>query len=243
MNRCYEKNLLVEYSYCDPHNRMTLTYLLKEAQQISMEHCDRIGLGKQHLLELNKVFLLAKLRVRVHRMPLGGELVTIKTLPYMPVRLQYPRFTELYDRDGKLLVEIDSRWILVDTVTRRIVRRPPPELPLEFPSLDTLEDWKPERPESLVPIGQEKVRYSMTDSNGHLNNAVYADLACNQAEEALVAGSPVRRFTIFYHHEALYGQTVALSAAREGNAYFLTGALPDGLCFESKLELEELESK
>lgn len=235
----FEKETRVQYSYCDSFNRMTLSYLLKEAQEISMQHCDQLGLSNAFLASLGKVFLLAKLHVTVHDMPKGGQIVRIATIPYLPVRLQYPRFTRVYDREGTLLVEVDSRWMLVDIESRRIVRRPPEDLPLPFPEIEGLGDFKFPKlsDEAFLPAGQVRVRYSMADTNRHLNNAVYADLACNQAEEELMAGKPVKSLSLFYHHEARFGEEMKLSSYREGDTFYLRGRLPEWLCFEAVLAL------
>lgn len=48
----FEKETCVQYSYCDSFNRMTLSYLLKEAQEISMQHCDQLGLSNAFLASL-----------------------------------------------------------------------------------------------------------------------------------------------------------------------------------------------
>ena len=235
----FEKEIRVQYSYCDSFNRMTLSYLLKEAQEISMQHCDQLGLSNAFLASLGKVFLLAKLHVTVHDMPKGGQIVRIATIPYLPVRLQYPRFTRVYDREGTLLAEVDSRWMLVDIESRRIVRRPPEDLPLPFPQIEGLGDFKFPKlaDEDLRPAGRIRVQYSMADTNRHLNNAVYADLACNQAEEELMAGKTIKSLSLFYHHEARFGEEMELSSYREGKTFYLRGQLPACLCFESELVL------
>ena len=77
----------------------------------------------------------------------------------------------------------------------------------------------------------------MTDVNHHMNNAVYADLACNAIEQELFAGRHIASFTIQYHREAKFGETISLYQKKEENRYFLEGQLGDAACFESLLEL------
>ena len=137
------------------------------------------------------------------------------------------------------MAEVDSRWMLVDLESRRIVRRPPEGLPLPFPEIQGLQDFKFPKlaEEEFLPAGRVRVRYSMADTNRHLNNAVYADLACNRAEEELMAGKTVKSLTLFYHHEAKFGEEVELAACRKEDTFYLRGRLPGQLCFEAELSL------
>lgn len=229
----FEKELRVQYSYCDWRNQMPLSYLLKEAQEISMQHCDQLGIGSAALRKRNMVFLLSKIQVTVARMPVGGETVRVRTVPYLPVRLQYPRFTFFYDAQGALLAQVDSRWVLVETDTRKIFRRPPAGLSLPFPESPPLEEIKLPRTQELLERETIRVRYAQTDVNGHLNNASYADLVCNCLEEHFYEQKQVGRFSIAYHHEALRGEEITLLQGEEGGLCSVKGMLPSGPCFES----------
>ena len=69
----FSRDFRVEYSSCDSKNEMKLSYILKKSQEISMEHCDEIGIGRTFLLGINKVFLLAKINLNVINMPKRGR--------------------------------------------------------------------------------------------------------------------------------------------------------------------------
>ena len=55
--RLFVKRTKIEYSYCDWSNAMKLSYLLGEAQEVSMEHCDALGIGGDYFMSIHKAFL------------------------------------------------------------------------------------------------------------------------------------------------------------------------------------------
>lgn len=240
MYAVYRRPFIVPYAQCDCNEKLKLSAALKEAQQVSMEHCDQLGIGNRYLLSLNMVFLLAKIHIDITHMPRGGETLAIETVPYLPVRAIYPRVTTLYGEKEEPLMRIDSRWTLVNTQTDRILRRPPEGLPLPFtPTPQDFSDVKIAAPASLQPLEQVRVRYCNLDSNHHLNNGEYADLVCNCLEQELLEGWETAAFTILYHHEAKLGQTICLEGARQENIRYIRGTLDQGPCFESEVILQK----
>ena len=101
-----EKQIRVQECFCDMFYNMPLSYMLKEAQQISGEHCETLGIGNDYMKGIGKAFLLAKLKVDIARQPKGGEEITIKTVPYLPRMFAYPRFTYFMDQQGNTLVTV-----------------------------------------------------------------------------------------------------------------------------------------
>lgn len=176
--KSYEKEITVYQYECDVKNRMTAAALLKQVQQISTEHCDIFGLDAAYYQSTNTAFLLSKISLLFHREILVGEKLKLVTQPSLPVKAVYHRYTSAYDEQGKEAASVDSRWILVDTQTRRILRKIPENFHFPF-----LTEQVPEHPCKLVKsecmehAGEQSAVYSKVDQNGHLNNTEYA-LSC-----------------------------------------------------------------
>ena len=236
----FEKTITVEYPQCDLNNRMHLFAILQQGQQISMEHCDHLpGMGKQELEPKHLAFLLAKLHLEITKLPLAGQSITMRTEPFQPVLAQFPRFTTFFDEHGEQLMRLDARWILVDTTTLRILRRPGKELPMEFPSGDPLPDFPSCRVQEMEAVEDVPVRYSLLDSNHHVNNAMYAQFVSNCVEDRILAGQEITSFAIVYHNQAQYGQTITLLRKDEGANSFVKGMLGGTICFESSVGFRE----
>ncbi len=241
--RLFVERTKIEYSYCDWSNAMKLSYLLGEAQEVSMEHCDALGIGGDYFMSFHKAFLLAKLRGRIWRMPRGGEEVIITTQPNMPVRSQYRRITRILDVEENVLVELDSRWILVDMDTKRIVRRLPEGIKAPFVELTELEDFRSSLPDQMTETERVRVRYNMVDINRHLNNAIYGDLISNLLEDRLFGGETIGELALFYHREAKMGDELVLYTAEEGQRFHVRGEIEGNCCFEASVTLVPGENR
>ena len=121
----YTEQFRVTDCDCDMNRRLTAGAFLRMAQQISTDQCVRLGMDDAFYRENHAVFLLAKLALQVERTPQNGEVLTLTTMPEQPRRAVYKRVTEARDEKGERVALLDSRWVLVDTDTRHILRRAP----------------------------------------------------------------------------------------------------------------------
>ncbi|MBR5486216.1 MAG: hypothetical protein IKV41_06875 [Oscillospiraceae bacterium] len=71
-----------------------ISNLLKYAQHVATYHCEDLGIGRDYMLGLGKVFLLGKMRGVINRLPRSTEKLTVKTTPFEPVRAQYQRLID-----------------------------------------------------------------------------------------------------------------------------------------------------
>lgn len=236
--KTHQMNHGVEYAYCDRQGEARLSYLLAMAQQISMEHCDSAGVGGQFFCDRGMAFLLAKLRLEIPRVPLGGETLSLLTKPNLPIRAQYRRLTDFFDDSGALCCHMDSRWVLVDMASRRMLRRMPDGIDLPFLDGEEMEDFRPSPPRNLTLREEVTVRCSMLDINNHMNNTVYGDIITNLLEHRLMAGERIRSVEIFYHREALHGDTLSLWCGEDGSRFFIRASVGEVCCFEAAGELE-----
>ena len=66
---------------CDMNHRLTAGAFLRLAQQISTDQCESIGMNDDFYRQNHAVFLLAKQALQVDRVPRGGEVLTLVTMP------------------------------------------------------------------------------------------------------------------------------------------------------------------
>ena len=232
-----EKQIRVQECFCDMFYNMPLSYMLKEAQQISGEHCEMLGIGNDYMKGIGKAFLLAKLKVDIARQPKAGEEITIKTVPYLPRMFAYPRFTYFMDQQGNTLVTVDSRWILVDTAERKIERELPKAMEGLFPRGQDIGDFRIPRMRETEYLEDYVVKYSVTDFIGHMTNAAYGDVAVNCFGDELLEGKTLRSAILAYHKEALPGQTIRLYTEKSGSFRMVQGMLEEKPGFEAMLEI------
>ena len=221
----YEEHFTALNTECDPWDRMTPGSVLRRVQDISIAQCEQKGLNEALYQKTQTTFLLAKLSLVIGRMPAVGERVRMETRAYGARRALYHRVTSLHAEDGAKLCEADSRWVLINTATRRIMRQPPEEFAHVY--VDTPGEEEHElsfpKPGRLFPLGEVRASYTLCDRNGHVNNTKYADLVCDHLPlERLSQGMP-KQMLLCYHSEIPLGSTFSLCSAPEGDTgfYFL----------------------
>jgi len=130
-------------------------------------------------------------------------------------------------RDGKPVGRGSTLWVMVDVDTRKLFRM---KNLTEFQGTDggelnrSLKLHRPAMPEAFDQRVRRDLRYSDTDINGHVNNAHYADFACDSLHlERLGRGKFVRSFQIGYISECQAGETVWVETAARGDELFARG--------------------
>lgn len=233
----YESRHYISECDCDFALRLTAGGLLRLVQEVSTRHCTLLGVTPERYEATHTAFLLAKLCARVHLDIPAGEEVTVVTTPSAPVRAVYHRYTAIMLGEDKLAAEVDARWVLVDTQTRRILRKAPPELGLPFgaSSVPELEVSIPKPQGKPVLVGREKALYSRCDQNRHLNNTRYADILCDYLPPERFFQGSVRELRISYHREVPMGGTLELFSCPAGEETYFLGRGEEGDCFEASL--------
>lgn len=238
---CYQRRREVSECECDFSRRLTMGGLLRLVQEIGTRQCTLLGIDEARYRRTHTAFLLAKLCARVYEeIPAGAE-VLLCTRPTMAIRAVYHRYTTLSLEDGRVAAAVDARWVLVDTETRRILRKAPEELGLPFtsPSVPELPILLPKPEAEPAPMGEEKALYSRCDQNRHLNNTRYADIICDYLPLERLEAGPVRELTISYHREVPMGHTLRLFSCEEGaGRYFFRGESGGQVCFEAWVSFE-----
>ncbi len=220
----YSESFTVKAYECDAEARMTPGAILRRAQQISTDQCDLLGLTNEVYARTHTAFLLAKLAVEFYAPVRAGQCVTLATRPSAPQRAVYGRYTTLCAQDGTVLSAVDSRWILVDTRTKRILRRPPEDMPMPFVQPPVCElDVSLVKGEAQ-PVAEETAFYTRCDQNRHMNNTYYADIVCDHVPLERIAAHAPARLAVVYHSEVPMGASFTLLRAQTGeNGWYFVG--------------------
>ncbi len=237
--RNFTKTFRLAQADCDLANHAMPAALLRKAQQLAIDHCDSVGLTDDIYRRTGTAFLMAKVALEIYRPIRLGEELRATTIPSQPKRAVYNRLTTFEDEQGRLAALYDSRWVLVDVNSRRILRQPPEGLPLAFAQTAERElDFSVPR----LPVGQGRpirAGYSLCDCNRHINNTRYADLVCDAVDPAVMAASRVKRMVLVYHSEVPFGQEFSLAAAPgEAGYWYFQGMEQGKRCLEAGVWLE-----
>ena len=229
---------------CDFTAHMRPAALLSCTQQVGTDHCISFGLDSSVHARTHTAFLLAKQALEFYRVPAVNETLTFVSRPEGARRAVYKRVHEVLDESGALVARVDSRWVLVDTESRRILRRPPEELALPWPERVEEElDLTIHKAAELSEPVEQVARYSLCDENGHLNNAKWVDVLCDALPTEVLAAGPVRRVAVNYHWEVPMGQAFTLRWGRTEGGYYFCGQREERSCIEAELCFGDLTER
>jgi len=229
--------MVVTQNECDLNARMRLAALLRRVQQISTDHCSNLGITSEDYQRTHSGFLLAKMSVEVYEDIMVGEEIRLLTHPGIAQKAVYPRYTEIFLKDGRLAAAVDARWILVDTESKRILRKAPEDLPIDFGNETVpMHDISIPKVKDAEAVGEVKVTYSRCDTNRHLNNTEYADIICDYLPVELVCEKRAKKCNISYHNEALLGDSVSILIKEMEGGWYVCGELCEKKAFEAWLE-------
>ena len=218
MEFVYTATFPVTTAHTDCFGRCKPSGLLRFAQDAAGQHCVELGTDWDTMAAKNYFWAVIRQRMEVSRLPMEGEMVTVKTWPMPTTRVAYPRATEGFDQEGNSLFKVISLWVIVDMESRTMILPGKSGVDVAGTSFGT----ELKAPGGL-PAGQwtqetlRSVSFCDLDMNGHMNNARYLDWLYDLRPAAFHKDHPLKAVTICYNTEALEGQQLRLCCSEEEN--------------------------
>lgn len=239
----FTSRVKASYYDCDCDNRLKISAAMQYMQQTSSEHLEALGMPYQKLYAENMVFLLSKMCIKVHRMPVNTQEMIVGTAPINTRGARFVREFIIESTDGERMISALSLWLLVDPHTRRILR--PASFPYPLPYRDSLIDGVIDdmRMPGLLETGERlhtevQIRYSHIDCNRHVNNCAYADFVCDALPHDELTGRGIDTLVISYQNEAKWGDTLEMTTSiLSQSEYYVAGEHGAAPCFEALVQL------
>lgn len=215
----------IRYSETDSDGKLTMSALLNYFQDCSTFQSEDLGLGVAYLKERHLVWVLSAWQIAVERYPVLGERVTVGTAPYgFKSFFGYRNFV-MRAESGEYLARANSLWCLLDTDTWRPTA-PPEEMKEKYVIAERLDmEYAPRKiavPETGVRAEPVVVKEHHLDTNHHVNNGQYVDIAMDFLRSRLA----VRQLRVEYRKQALLGDVLYPYLCDEGDRF--TVSLDDG---------------
>lgn len=197
----------VRYSEVDSEQRMTVPALLNYFQDCCIFQSEDMGLGVDYLKEEQKAWMLNSWQVHLNHMPKLGEQIRVKTWPYdFKGFFGYRNFV-LEDQSGEICAYADTAWIFMDVaagrpirVTEEMLKAYAPEPKMDMPDMER----KLSMPEPLLQQPAILVTKSHIDTNHHVNNEQYVDMA----QQYLPDGKEISKLRAEYKKAAVLDDVI-----------------------------------
>lgn len=215
----YTFNSRIRYSETDENGRLSPLGIINYFQDCSTFQSESLGMGIRWYAEQGCAWFLNSWRILIGRYPVQGDTVTIGTYAHGFQGIYGYRHFFMQDEKGSFAVRADSIWILCDTEKGTLLK--PPKIHSEpymasnegkeLPDLHMGEMKRKIRlPKELVPLGSLEVQRHHLDTNHHMNNAQYVDVALDAAGIRYPAELQAE-----YRHQAVLGDLLELQAGRD----------------------------
>lgn len=213
-NNHYTFDSKVRFSEVDHTGRITLPGIINYFQDCSTFQSESIGLGVDYFAEHNRAWVLTYWQVVIEEYPRLAQEINIATWATEFKSMLGKRNFCMTDAEGKKLAYANSVWAYMDMKKGRPVR-PSAEEVEPYGSGKPLEmDYQPRKiklPESAVKKEPFAVRKYHIDTNEHVNNCQYVQMAL----EVLPEETRVRQIRVEYKKSAVLGDVIFPKVARE----------------------------
>ncbi|GIP43883.1 acyl-ACP thioesterase [Paenibacillus sp. J45TS6] len=243
MNEKGIETFIVSSSQADTESKIKLSALLERLQDGADRHLQQLGITISEMLRDGFGWMLMTMDLTITQHPVLEEKMELTTWSKGYRGVVWLRDYELIGASGAAGYA-RSAWTLVDINKRKIMR--PTAFPYEIP---IVEGEVSEGPPDKVAVPQELemkkayefiATYSLMDSNGHVNNAKYADLCYDALEADEVRNLRMNRFRITYHREVKLGeQGIIERSDLIGKSIWFKGINEEGkIIFEAEIQFE-----
>lgn len=232
----YKWNNTVASYDVDQNGKLKLSAVLKYNQEAGEKHVSRQGFSAARLRsEFGLAFVASAIAVRIYRMPLLGEEITVETW-CEPIKKGYYVRNHRYISQAQVLIECKGQYPLVDTVTGRVTRPVQRLGDKEFLFDERVNEGcviqKLRPTEQGEQVGR-RVYYSDIDYNGHLNNARYAELVLDSLPNGR-QGKEIKEFHIKYKEAVFLNNNITICINDDKNSVDFCGKKENRVCFMAR---------
>lgn len=229
-------------------DRIQMSALFSMMQDVAVADAGVRNIGEAALDSHDIGWMLMRISIRLHRIPQMNETITVETWNRGAKSLTFRRDFRFRmgnsQTTGQTFAEASSDWVLVNTVTRRLVRRIPHDIVPQDSiqnRFDAVFDFSPPR---LKPLGTDETtnpavmtvnaEYTHIDRNRHVNNRCYIDWGLDALARAkgrtenLLPELLPKAIDINYLHEVHWQDTLAVycvQSKEHPEEYILEGIL------------------
>lgn len=204
----------IRFSECDTTKSITLPGIINYFQDCSSAQSEQIGHGIDYLKEKKKAWILSSWQIIVERYPKLGEEIEISTWATDFKGLYAMRNFSMKTKSGEMLAYANSVWVFMDLAVGRPAKPGTEEVEaygMEPPLKMEYAPRKIKLPEKAILVDTFPVRKYHIDTNNHVNNCQYVQMAL----EVLREDMRIRQVRVEYKKSAVYGDVILPKIAEE----------------------------
>lgn len=213
MSKKYIKSYEINYHDVNCNLKCKLSSIMNFLCDIGNCQSEELGDTIEHLLESNGAWVFYKYDIKVHKYPKYRDIITIETQSIGFKKFYAYRGYTIKDSLGNILVEAVALFFLINIEKRRPMRIPDEKYIIYGEDKNFSKEVEMEEINNIKRVDNEKsfqIRYSDIDSNGHVNNVKYVELAIEAVPQEIVSKCNLERVKVIFEKETTYGDIVSI---------------------------------
>lgn len=197
----------IRFSEIDHTRKVTLPAIINYFQDCSIFQSEEIGYGFSYLDEHRKAWVLSSWQIDIKRYPVLGEKIKVSTWATGFKGILGERNFCMRDEADRIVACANSLWVYMDMAKGRPTKPDAREIeaygeskPLEMEEMSR----KIELTENVIELPPFPVRKYHIDTNEHVNNCQYVQMA----KEAMDEEKTVNRVRVEYKKSAVYKDVI-----------------------------------
>ena len=207
----YKEKVLVTSVDVDNHLELKISSIFKFLQFVATNHAETIHIGQADTIDKGVCWVIIKMFLEIKRLPVLNEEIIVTTHPGETRGFIFPRYFQVYDKKGNLLINAASLWVLLNIETRKVETHPFPDRKFKYetskedlPIMGNIDD------KDVKEVERRVVKYNDIDLNGHLNNVKYVEYMIDLHDKAYYDKYRVTSLLISYDKEIKDHEEVVL---------------------------------
>ena len=245
MAKTFEYSMKIPFDMSDVNGYIKIPQLILLSLQVSGMQSIELGMSDMYILEnYNLVWIITDYNMKIERLPVFDEKITIETYAMSHNRLFCYRAFNIKDEAGNTIIEMVATFVLMDRDTRK-VHPVMSEITDAFDSEFSKTMLRGPRFKELEGgVEQEyRVRFYDLDMNGHVNNSKYLDWVFEVMGADFLTQHVPKKVHLKYVKEVLAGGLITSQYEQDGlkTQHQITS---DGqINAQAEIEWEEVEEK
>ena len=245
MAKTFEYSMKIPFDMSDVNGYIKIPQLILLSLQVSGMQSIELGMSDMYILEnYNLVWIITDYNMKIDRLPVFDEKITIETYAMSHNRLFCYRAFNIKDEAGNTIIEMVATFVLMDRDTRK-VHPVMSEITDAFDSEFSKTMIRGPRFKELEGgVEQEyRVRFYDLDMNGHVNNSKYLDWVFEVMGADFLTQHIPKKVHLKYVKEVLAGGLITSQYEQDGlkTQHQITS---DGqINAQAEIEWEEVEEK
>lgn len=209
----YEIKTRVGYSKLNTKGQLSFRALLDEYQDCATFHSEDVLCPLDEMIRRQNAWFLVSYQIKNFRMPRHGEEISIRTFPVKIKGMIGIRTFDMVDADGNILSMAYSEWVFMDLKKMRPARVRDDIINAYTPDDVDVSMWGARKialPAERKKVGEILVEKTYLDTNGHVNNAYYPDIAANAVD-----GADYSDIRVEFKNSAVLGDKIVITKVVE----------------------------